>query len=133
MGIMTKAAVKLHSDFVKESVRMSDGFMPCEADEAVNDSALHVIRAMYTEHERAVLVSVNYAPKGEEKVRSWDGKSRICTFDADAVLPVDDAELRRLIDERDAAPYTGTNADSGRIHAIYARIEAVGGYSLVWA
>lgn len=126
-------AVREHNNAVTRSVRVSESFGPVEADAQVNRTACDVIKAVFENHGIAVLVSLNYAPTGEEKVRVWDGCSVIYNFDADAVLPVDDPEVRRLIAERDAAKYTGTRADGERIDAIHQRIKEVGGHLLVWA
>jgi hypothetical protein len=48
------------------------------------------------------------------------------------VLPAYDAELERMIVERDRTPYTGTGDDSKLVGAIFERIEQLGGHGLFW-
>ena len=69
--------------------------------------------------------------KREIWIWEWDG-SPVCNFGCSFVLSAFDAELDRLLRERDAAPYTGASDDYRRINEIFARIEAVGGINLFW-
>ena len=123
---MIREAVQAHSEALARQLP--------EADDDVNRTARDVIRAVYMLHGEAWLVSLNWPPKGRAKVRSWTpGDEETYNFCADAVLPCDSPKLRKLIEERDAAEYTGTREDAKRINIIYAEIYRVDGQVLLWS
>jgi len=56
-----------------------------------------------------------------------------CTVDSCGfVLPCDDEELAQMIVDRDLAQYTGTYTDMMVLDPINTRIDALGGFRLVW-
>jgi hypothetical protein len=65
--------------------------------------------------------------------RKYPDGETVYNFGESFVVPTDDAELRRLIEERDQAEYTGTQADYERVTAIHDRLEAIGGHNLHWS
>ncbi len=111
------------------------GGWPVEADAALNDANRALIAAMAAEHGECWLGKVNLY--GEERhgkapvLWKWDGDI-VYNFGCAFVVPVHDAELERLIRERDDAPYTGAAGDVPRIEAIMARVTALGGLHLLW-
>lgn len=117
-----------------KSVYEGDGW-PVEADEVLNDANRSLIAAMAAEHGECWLGKVNLY--GEERhgkapvLWKWDGDI-VCNFGCAFVVPAYDAELERLIRERDDAPYTGAAGDVPRIEAIMARVTALGGLHLLW-
>ena len=115
-----------------ESIGANDGSSPCEADPNVNDAARGLVEAVLREHGSAWLGVVNRSRDDRRPwIWAWDGQ-RVENFGADFVLPACDAELERLLRERDEAPYTGVAEDSRRVEGILSRIGVVGGFSLVW-
>ena len=119
---------------VRRGMREGGGSLP-EADDDINDASRAVVRFMAAERGEAWLGKINLY--GNERhggalvMWQWDGTS-VYNFGADFVCPTHDAELERLIHERDAAPYTTTAADAARVDAILARLEEVGGIHLYW-
>jgi hypothetical protein len=130
----TEEARRDHTVAFVKSVRAGDGW-PIEADETLNDSCRRVISAMAEEHGECWLGSINLY--GVERhgakpyIWKWD-ESLVLNFSCAFVVPRYDAELERLIRERDDAPYTGTVADAARVEAIMDRIAALGGTHLFW-
>jgi hypothetical protein len=106
-----------------------------EADNDLNDASRVVVHFMAKEHGEAWLGMINLY--GEERhggapiLWLWDG-TPIHNYGAAFVCPKHDAELERLIRERDDAPYTGMRADATRVEAIMARVEEAGGIHLAW-
>lgn len=116
------------------SVQEGDGW-PVEADDALNNANRLLIRAMAAEHGECWLGKVNLY--GEERhgnapvLWRWEGelvRNFACAF----VCPGYDAELERLIRERDDATWTSVSDDVPRVEAIMARITALGGHHLLW-
>jgi hypothetical protein len=124
---------------VVRSARENDGW-PGEADDAVNDVCRDVIRACFENYGEAWLGHVNLyddrrvkngGGRDEQIMWKWDG-AFVCNFEVAFVAPKFDAELVRLIRERDAGPYTTADADYKRIEAIHERLAAIGGVHLFW-
>lgn len=119
---------------VARGLREGDGCLP-EADASVNNASRAVIQAMHNEHGQAWLGKINL--HGDERhgghpvICKWDG-GLVYNFGAEFVLSYFDAELQRLIQERDDAPYTSVAADVPRVNAIMARIKSLGGVLLIW-
>ena len=63
---------------------------------------------------------------------AWDG-GIVYTFGPSFVVPKYDAELEQMIRDRDASPYTGTRDDAVLVDAIFDRLYALGGKSLIWS
>lgn len=57
---------------------------------------------------------------------------RVYNFSYSFMIPCYDAELVKMIYDRDVAEYTGTKADYIRVDAIHARVEKLGGMQLIW-
>jgi hypothetical protein len=132
-----EASRELTTEFVR-GLREGDGCLP-EADSAINNASRRVIEAMQEEHGEAWLGQINLSEgdrvknggKPEAAMWKWDG-GLVYNFGCSFVLPRFDAELLRLILERDVAPYTGTREDSGRVTKILERVREVGGRTLAW-
>lgn len=126
---------------IGKSIRL--GYHQMEAgypeDNHLNDQQRSLIEAMRDEYGTAWLGIVNrdrnatgHLQKGNgSPIWEWDGRL-VYNFGASFVLPQFDAELERLMLEREAASYTGPSADYERIKAIYSRLGAVGGHPLLW-
>jgi hypothetical protein len=143
---LTEATQRLTACFF-QSIRRSGGCHPDEADPELNDANGPVIQAMAAEHDgECWLGRVNLhhgLPEDDDDDQHepyhadvalwrWSGKP-VYNFGASFVLPRYDAELERLILDRDAANYTTTAADYERVTAIHERIVAVGGVLLHWS
>jgi len=120
---------------VRRGLRESDGSLP-EADDDINDASRVVVEFMAKENDgEAWLGQINLYGNdrhgGAPVMWRWDG-APVYNFGASFVSPQHDAELERLIRERDDAPYTSVQADAERVDAILARLEEIGGVSLHW-
>ena len=116
---------------VRRGMKEGGGSLP-EVDDDINDASRAVVRFMAAEHGEAWLGDINGdRHDGAPIMWRWDG-SPVYNFGAAFVCPTHDAELERLIRERDDAPYTTTVADAERVDAILARLEEVGGIHLYW-
>lgn len=117
-----------------KSVHEGEGW-PVEADENLNDANRALVAAIAAEHGQCWLGKINLY--GEERhgrapvLWRWDGDV-VFNFGCAFVVPAYDAELERMIRERDDAPYTGVAGDVVRVEAIMARIAAAGGHHLLW-
>jgi hypothetical protein len=111
------------------SIAEGDG-CPTESDDRLNEASRSLIAAVRESHGAAYLWRFN--PVGEVICRKWNGEI-VYNFDADAVTPIDDRELLKLIGDRITAPYTGTHEDARRLDLILDKLEEVGGMVLVWA
>jgi hypothetical protein len=69
---------------------------------------------------------------GKAIMQKWEGEL-VYNFEYAFAIPGHDAELEKLIRDRDDAEYTGTTDDYKRVDAIFARIETLGGETLSWA
>jgi hypothetical protein len=69
--------------------------------------------------------------KGKPILWKWDG-SLVRNFSCAFVIPAYDANLERMIRERDESEYTGCRDDLRRIRDINRRIDNLGGVNLVW-
>ncbi len=100
----------------------------------LNDASRRVVAAMKEEHGKAFLGHINLYEdtRGKPCIWEWDG-GLVYNFGASFVAPVHDAELERLILERDAAQYTGTKDDAKRLLAISERLAVIGGVHLIWS
>jgi hypothetical protein len=123
-----------HTKAFFESVKMGEGW-PVEADDNLNDACRRLVQAIADDNGEAWLGRINLY--GSERhgaspyMWKWDG-SLVRNFSCAFVLPAFDAELERLIKERDDAPYTTTAADAVLVEAIIERVTAVGGHHLFW-
>lgn len=131
----TEAAGRALSSELVRSLREGDG-STLEADADVNRASRDVVAAMLAEHGRAFLGRVNLYgdDSGRPEAALWEHKEGepVYNFGSAFVLPAFDAEIVRLVLERDAAPYEGTARDRVRVDAIFARVAALGGQILVW-
>jgi len=136
MSVVEDADKQLVSAMVA-SAREHDGW-PGEADSTINNASRSLIAAMLETHGRAFLGNINLDGKARQKNggtiegvvwEHFDGVL-VYNFGADFVLPADDAELRRLIWERDA-DYRPAE-ESNRIATIIDRAHAAGGKLLFW-
>ena len=129
-----------------DSIRRGGGFHPEEADPVLNAASRKVIEAMAAANGGECWLGRVNLHKGQREdddgrheplhwqtpLWKWTGKP-VCNFGASFVVARFDAELERLIRERDAAPYTTTAADYERVTVIHERLDAVGGVRLHWA
>ena len=90
---------------------------------------------MQQDHGQAWLGKINLYSDDDRQRILWQYElgETVYNFGAAFVLPYYDAELERLIRERDQAPYTGARDDRVRVDAIMERIYAVGGVHLFWS
>ena len=132
--IAVETAEKRLTDAVRDGLRLGDGCLP-ECYTPVNDASRAMVRAMLQDHGQAWLGKINLHSDDDRRRIMWQHEpdDTIFTFGAAFVLPCYDAELERLIRERDEAPYTGTRDDAKRIDPILQRIVAIGGVHLSWS
>ena|GEM_PF-3402943 len=132
--IAVETAAKRLTDAVCKGLRLGDGCLP-ECYTPVNDASRAVVRAMLQDHGQAWLGKINLYSDDDRQHILWQYEpgEAVYNFGAAFVLPCCDAELERLIRERDAASYTGTRDDGKRVDAIVQRIGALGGVHLVWS
>jgi len=132
--IAVETAEKHLADAVCEGLRAGDGSLP-ESYTPVNDASRAMVRAMLQDHGQAWLGKINLYSDDDRQHILWQYEpgEMVYNFGAAFVLPCCDAELERLIRERDAAPYTGTRDDGKRVDVIVQRIGALGGVHLVWS
>lgn len=128
-------AVEHHSKTFIEAIREGDGYSPPEAHEGLNQANRTLILAMHEELGQAWLGKINLHSDEDRRRIMWqyDPAEPIYNFGASFVVPMCDAELERLIRERDQAPYEGTKKDYERVETIMARITELGGHHLVWS
>jgi hypothetical protein len=145
MTTLAEAKERLTACFFN-SLRHSGGLHPEEADPELNEANRGVIEALATAHGGECWLghvnldhdlpddddSQHEPPNWITPLWKWSGKP-VYNFGASFVAPRYDAELERLIQERDAAPYTTTAADYQRVTAIHERLAAVGGVCLHWS
>lgn len=106
-----------------------------EFDMSINDISREVIAAMKAEYGTCFLGKVNLygeERKKEYKLVEYTGQM-VYNFEYGFCLPCYDAELERMINERDKAEYTGTSDDSKRVSAIVDRIYSLNGKNLFWS
>jgi hypothetical protein len=135
---LAKASRDLTHEFVR-ALHEGDGCLP-EADEAINNASRRVVEAMREEHGEAWLGQINLSEgdrvrnggKPEAAMWRWDG-GLVYNFGSSFVLPRFDAELLKMILERDTAPYTGGAEDAPRLQKITDRVREIGGHTLVWS
>lgn len=132
--MVLKQAVRDHTNEFVRSMREGDGW-PTEADDTLNDSCRNLIAAMAEEHGGCWLGKINLYDDerhgGAPVLWKWDGEM-VYNFGCAFVVPQHDAELERLICERDNAEYTTATADVARIDAIFKRLAVLGGQHLFW-
>lgn len=75
---------------------------------------------------------VNRYDRSKHPIATEYRKGMVFNFEGSFVTKEKDPELLRLLEEREAAIYTGVMDDSARIDAIFARMTAVGGVTLHW-
>ena len=106
-----------------------------EFDMSINDISRSKVESALAEWGEVWLGNVNLydeARKHPFQLVKYCGET-VYTFSYHFILPVNDPVLTELIDKRDKSEYTGTSADMKMINAIFARIEELGGVSLLWA
>jgi hypothetical protein len=129
-------ATKTLKELSKETInylRLNEG--TSEFDMSINDISRNVIAAMKAEFGNCFVGKINLY--GEErkkgyKLVEYTGQI-IYNFEYSFCLPCYDAELERMIDERDKAEYTCTADDYIRVNAITERIYALKGENLFWS
>lgn len=123
----------LTENFIR-AAREGDGW-PGECDVDLNDACRALVQAFADEHGEAWLGKINlYGDErhgGAPVLWKWDDDV-VLNFSCAFVCPKHDAELERLIRERDDATYTGTKEDAERVDRIMDRLAAVGGVHLFW-
>ena len=99
----------------------------------LNERSGLLVEAYRNEHGEAWLGKINLYEndRGKPVMWQWDG-SPVSAFVAVFVAPRYDAELVQMVEERDAAPYTGTRVDSVLVDRIFERLDAIGARSLIW-
>jgi hypothetical protein len=122
-----KESIQNHNQVFIRSVRMSDSFCPCEADDDLNESAIQVIEAMKQEHGEAWII----APNTGKYFKAAD--DNIYIFCGCYVVPKYDDGLNQLVQDRLEADYTGTKDDSERVARIQLAVEEIGGASICWS
>lgn len=133
MSALSEAGNKLRRE-LRRGLQEGDGCLP-EADTAINNASRSVITAMVEDHGEAWLGKINL--HGDERhgavpvLWKWDDEP-VCNFGCAFVTPRHDADLERLIRERDDATYTTTAADAVLVEAIINRVYAIGGIYLSW-
>ena len=118
------------------SIRESESFTPCEADDKLNDSTHNLINAMVNHHGTIYLgnISLHGAERGKMPVlRKYPDNDIVYNFQHSFAVPTDDEELKQLIHKRDTTPYTGTIQDGKLVDEIFNRIEKLGGTYLTWS
>jgi hypothetical protein len=100
----------------------------------LNDRSKLLIQAYVNEHGAAWLGRVNISRETEGRPVIWEclDPAGVQTYGAAFVLPAFDEELRRMIVSRHDTPYTGTSDDAKLVHAIFDRVEQLGGHGLHW-
>lgn len=104
---------------------------PTEADFAINDIQREKIRAYHRMHPNTLVGLINKHGR-KNFLQVYQGE-KVLNFEWDFIIPQYDAELLKLLTEREQAPYTGTKEDAVRIDKIYERIKQSGGLYLYWA
>jgi hypothetical protein len=101
---------------------------------SLNDRSRLLIQSYRNDHGTAWLGRVNLYKEQEGQPIIWEcADAEVAeVYGASFVLPAYDAELERMIVERDRTPYTGTADDSKLVGAIFERIEQLGGHVLFW-
>jgi hypothetical protein len=125
--------VKELSNETNNYLRYNEG--TSEFDMSINDISRATIAAMKNESGVCYVGKINLYDeerKKEYKLVEYTGQ-KVYNFEYAFCLPCYDAELERMINERDKATYTGSTADMIRVKAITERIYAVGGKYLFWA
>ncbi len=145
MTSLAEATQRLTACFFR-SIRHSGGYHPEEADPQLNDASRDVIQAMAAEHDGECWLGRVNLHRGlseddddqhepfhaDVPLWQWSGKT-VYNFGASFILPRHDAELERLIRDRDAAEYTTADADYERVSAIHERVVELGGVLLHWS
>lgn len=105
-----------------------------EGDWKQNKFSRSIVRAYRREHGQAWLGKINLY--GEERHKDYHlteyKKGMVFNFEYSFAVPCKDAELERLIIERDNAAYEGTASDIPMVERIMTRITELGGVHLRW-
>lgn len=104
---------------------------PTEADFSINDIQREKILAYHQLNPSAVVGLVN--KHGRENFLQIYRGEKVLNFEWDFIIPQYDAELLKLLTEREQATYTGTKEDAIKIDKIYERVKQLGGLYLYWA
>lgn len=134
MKTPVEIAAKEHAIILVESLKAGGG-SPLEADSALNRSAVRLIKSFHEGFGQAWLGKMNRTKEERREgppLVKYDG-GRIYCFGSDFVLRAHDAEVNRLMVEREVATYTNTRDDAKRIDAIIVRVAALGGRLVMWS
>lgn len=128
-------AVKHHTETFIRALREGSGFSPPEAHHDLNESNRRLIRTMHDAYGQAWLGKINlYTDQDRIRIMwQYDPAILVCNFEAGFVVPQYDAELERLVQERDRADYEGTSKDAERLEVIMNRLHEIGGHHLIWS
>lgn len=129
-----RTIAEVHAEILA-CVKRGDHMIECgfPYQNQLNDLQRELIAACAHEWGEVWLGKINLyeQDRGKPALWKWDGEL-VCNFGADFVVPKYDAELGRLVMERDGAPYTCVADDAERMRAITAHIEKAGGRKLIW-
>jgi hypothetical protein len=106
-----------------------------ELDKSINDISRDIINAMKDKYGICFLGKINLYGKEREKdykLVEYVGQ-KIYNFDYEFCLPCYDAELEKMINDRDKAEYEGTGKDYKLVTAITERIYELDGRNLFWS
>jgi len=107
--------------------------MPTEWDQHLNGITRRKIHWYAKVHGGACyIIKINRYKHTEPWFRPYAPGDMVYNFGGSHIVPTKDAELERLLQEREDAPYTGGNVDMGRITAIFDRVKELGGEALHW-
>lgn len=103
-----------------------------EADSRVNNASRRLVQAMHTKHGKVWFGLINRYDNNTPFLREYNPAETLYNFGACFVIPVHDAELERLLKEREETPYTGTKQDAKLVAVIFDKIKELGGEHLHW-
>lgn len=129
-----RTIAEVHAEILA-CVKRGDHMIECgyPYENQLNDLQRELIAACAREWGECWLGKINLyeQDRGNPVIWKWQGDT-VLNFAARFVIPQFDAELERLILERDQAPYTGTLEDIKRVLAIFKRLDEIGGRALIW-
>lgn len=105
-----------------------------EANDVWNNQQRYAIAATEEKYGTCWLGNINLYDSNRDKPVMWQWNGDfVYNYGCSFVVPQYDAELERLILERDTAPYTGTMEDAIRVKKIIDRVFDIGGKCLIWS
>jgi len=111
---------------VQQTVRLAEIALRRGSDEDVNESMRGILRAFTEAYPESYLGRVNL--RGRPAM--WPAReSEWLNFDSDFIVPKYNAELEKLINDRELEEYTGTAKDAKLVRAIFAKVADLGGES----